>query len=693
MRQRATWRLRFALACRLCPLAAAIAAAWLPGPARGADAAAPPRRAATQALPSRRAAAAMLLGYFEQMCRPKPFKVRTGEDFAAHRRALRQKLLACAGLWPLPKRPPLDAHESPPVDHEWCTVRRVSYQLFPKVYSTGLLYMPKRFVERPAPAVLCPHGHWPNGSAHPEVQTRCLVLARMGYVVFSPSQNHYEDPALGISHQTLMIWNNVRALDWLEGLGEVDGKRIGCTGCSGGGLQTQMILAVDRRVRAASIAGMTCDYREIVFPGRAHCGCNHFPGIMRHTDEPEISALGLPTPVQYLTMNDWTRRFEKGSFPTIRRLYEANGAAGRTDCKHWPTPHSYDKPKRQRMYGWMEKWLRGKDRAEPPSEPETKTLPVQTLKDLKAPMPGHKGFAHISRLYSQRLRRVPLEIRSRQGWQAYRRTMRSALRDLLGEALPPRASAARLIGTERRDGLVIERVLCPSEAGIRIPAIVVRPAASAGRLPAVVICDDRGKGELLAEPGAGSAVDLARKGRLVVLPDVRFVGELSLRAIAGLGKELLTFRACSPLSEGKPEGLAAVWERNAMLWGRPVPGMAASDIRAVLDCLAAREDAKAGAVTLIGRGRSAIAALFAAALDDRVTAVEADLAGRCFEKRDLPLVPFVLTRGDVLQWAAVLADRRVTLKGVPPEAGDPRWVKRAFKAAGHPGGLRLVPRR
>ena len=36
-------------------------------------------------------------------------------------------------------------------------------------------------------------------------------------------------------------------------------------------------------------------------------------------------------------MNDWTARFERTNYPTIRRLYEANGQPDRTDCHYGPT--------------------------------------------------------------------------------------------------------------------------------------------------------------------------------------------------------------------------------------------------------------------------------------------------------------------------------------------------------------------
>ena len=638
---------------------------------------------------SRREAAAMLVGYFEEMCRPKPFEPRAGEEFKARQRALREKLLACAGLWPLPERVPLDARTSPSLDHEWCMVRRVAYPLWPGVYSTGLLYMPKQFAERPAPAVLCPHGHWENGNAHPVVQTRCLVLAKMGYVVFSSTQNHYEDPALGVSNQTLMIWTNIRALDFLESLPEVDKARIGVTGCSGGGLQTQMLVAVDPRVRAATIVGMTCDYREIVFAGAAHCGCNHFPNILRYTDEPELSALGLPAAVQYLTMNDWTQSFGRNNYPTIRRLYELNGSSGRTDCYYEPVGHSYGKTMRERMYAWMERWLRGKVPGKPVPEPETKTFPVSTLVNLKADLSGDKGFGQISRLYAEKLRYVAPKIGSRQEWEAYRDKMRGALRDLLGEPIA-RRGVAKVVGSEERDGLAIERVLCPSEGDILVPAVLLRPAAAKGKLPVVILCDDRGKEALLSETGEGSPAARARQGSLVVLPDVRFAGELSLRAFAGLSQSLLTFKASSPLAEGSPEGFEGAWERNAMLWGRPIPGMAATDLLGVVDCLANRSDVDPASISLVARGRLAAAALFAAGLDDRIAALDVDLQSKCFETRSLPLVPFVLQRGDVLQWSALLAGRRLALAGVPKEAGDTSWLREVFRAAGNPDGLQLA---
>jgi dienelactone hydrolase len=661
----------------------------------------------------------MLVDYFEQMSAPKPFLVREGQEFKSHQAAMRRQLLEGIALWPLPERLPLNVATTEALDHPWCTVRRVYYQLWPGVYASGLLFVPKEMPERPAPAMLCPHGHWGQGNAHPIVQSRCLVFAKMGYVTFSPNQNHYEDLNWGISHQTLGVWGNVRALDFLQSLPEVDRERIGVCGESGGGLQTQMLTALDPRVRAATVAGMTCNFREIIFPHTAHCDCNHFPNVMRWLDAPELSALSCPVPIQYLTMNDWTRNFQQDDYPAITRLYAANGAPDRTHCRYEATEHTYDRSKREWTYWWMDKWLRGRSESQPPKEPEDlQTFPPAKLLGLKLVSPQDNQFAGISEFYRARHRPERQEFTAPEEWKAWRRRMTGTLKELLGEdaRLPrpaePRPSGSATVpdpattsakvdpseqSTQSEENLAIDRVDWASEGPLRVSAILMRSKRVTGKRPVVVICDGAGKESAARQTGPASARQLTESGSLVVLPDLRFTGAWSWEKLAEeVGPALVKHPMAYMLPavadrKQRAAGMAHGWERNAILWGRPLAAMAGTDLRAVLDGLAARPDADLKQVRVISRGSGALAAavLFAAALDERIAAIDVDWQNCCYANKRLPALPFILWHGDVLDWAALIADRQVTLRNVPAEAGDPAWLAKAFALTGNPGGLHI----
>lgn len=606
--------------------------------------------------------ARQLVRYFEMMTEAPPLRPRSGELLAAHRRALRAAILSDIALSPLPERIPLAARETDAIELPDCTVRRVYYDIWPGVTVSGLLWLPATRAAAPRAGVLCPHGHWSGGNTHPTVQTRCRMLARLGYVVFSPRQHHHENLALGISHQTVTVWSNLRAIDYLQSRSDVDPGRIGVCGASGGGLQTQMLLALDDRVKAAVIAGLTCRMGEILFPHATHCGCNHFPRVLRRADFPELSALGVPTPVLYLTMRDWTAAFGRDDLPAIRALYAANGAADRVAWIHEETPHEYGRSKREATYRWLGRWLRGNGGAV--EEPEDlPPLPPARLTALRREEVVEDRFQRIDARYAALSRPDPEPLAGTPEWRAWREREITALRRLLGEAVArdPESSDPEPLGIRAAGGLVEERVDVVSEGSVRVPVRILRKPGAGERRPVAILCADSG-----AAPGGEMDLAgrrLAEGGWLVALADVRFTGELSPRALAlEIRPSLLARAPVHPLGvasarDGQARNLRAAWTRNSIVWGRPIAGMAATDLRAVLDLMLARPDADRSRVQLRARGEVAAGALFAALLDPRFLRVELDLEGRSWADGTLAPVPFVLRRGDVGHWRRLLGDR------------------------------------
>ncbi len=352
-----------------------------------------------------------LNGYF-------PFQpCETPDAWAARSEAVRRRILVATGLWPMPSKTPLQTVIHGKVDREQYTVEKVYFQSFPGHFVTGSLYRPKGRDGR-RPAVLSPHGHWANGrfydageaearrqiemggekspiAARFPLQARCVHLARMGYVVFHYDMVGYAD-SVQLVHRPnvrekmntaenwgyfspqaesrlqnmlgLQTYNSIRALDFLDSLPDVDPKRIGVTGGSGGGTQTMILCAVDPRPAASLPAVMVSTAMQ------GGCTCENACYLRIGTGNVEFAALFAPKPLGMTAADDWTKEMETKGFPELKQHYAMLGIEDRV-MLHSRTefPHNYNLPTRLAMYGWFNRHL-GVDASEPLDESDFRPL-------------------------------------------------------------------------------------------------------------------------------------------------------------------------------------------------------------------------------------------------------------------------------------------------------------------------------
>src|SRR5215213_3578296 len=76
---------------------------------------------------------------------------------------VRSQILVATGLWPMPEKTPLKPVIHGKIERDGYTVERVFFASMPGHYVSGNLYRPTGRGEGKRPAVLNPHGHWPNG--------------------------------------------------------------------------------------------------------------------------------------------------------------------------------------------------------------------------------------------------------------------------------------------------------------------------------------------------------------------------------------------------------------------------------------------------------------------------------------------------------------------------------------------------
>ena len=290
------------------------------------------------------------------------------QEWESRKTTLREHIQKQIGLSPFPKRNPLNPQIVNKRSYDGYTVENVSLEVLPGVYVCGSLYKPAK--KGKYPAILCPHGHFESqnvnerGRYRPEHQYRCAMLARLGVIAFSYDMFAWNEGALQVPYSdhrtalalTMQTWNSIRIIDFLCSLSDVDATKIGVTGASGGGTQSFLAAALDRRI--------TLSVPTVMVSSHFYGGCPCESGLPIHhlinapsTNNAEIAAMFAPLP-QLITSNgsDWTSNNPKVEFPYLQSIYSLYGKKDFIENDHFANEgHDYGPSKRFAMYGFVAK--------------------------------------------------------------------------------------------------------------------------------------------------------------------------------------------------------------------------------------------------------------------------------------------------------------------------------------------------
>jgi dienelactone hydrolase len=634
-----------------------------------------------------------------------PFTPPTSKgSWDTRRRALREQILVATGLWPMPERPPLKPVVHGKIDRDDYTIEKVFFASYPGHYVSGNLYRPKG-KSGLLPGVLCPHGHWPDGrfydaqkasgeqrvkdqikmgaektmeGARYPLQARCAQLARMGCIVFHydmvgvadsqqiPHRAGFTDAEAELRLQSFMglqTFNSVRALDFLLSLPEVDAKRIGVTGASGGGTQTFILCAIDDRPTVAFPAVMVSTAMQ------GGCICENCSYLRLNTGNIEIAGLFAPKPLGMSGAHDWTQEIETKGLPELKALYRLYGAEDKVMAKAFSQfEHNYNQVSRELMYNWFNKHLQ-LGQPEPVVEKPFVPVPPKELSvyDEAHPRPADATGAEGLRKYlaeASDQQMAALRPKDAGSLAIFGHVVGTALTTMIGDKLPAPEEVEATdmeVGDADVGSIRDQASISRQGEGERIPTTLLRGRRFRGSV--VVWVHPAGKASLFHD---GKLVPLAdrilSKGAAILAPDLFLTG--------GSGA------AAAPAVNPKYAGFTFGYNRTLL----------ANRVHDILTTIAyARQLQGTRTVSLVGWEEAGPWTILAAALaGPAVARTAADMNQFRFEKvtrtDDSMMLPGALKYGGLPAFAALCAPSELWLQNTAG-TGCEKWMRPAYEAA------------
>lgn len=294
------------------------------------------------------------------------------QDVEKRKEELKFNLRMAAGLYPWPKKTPLNVKTEDFGDFDGFSIKKIKFETYPGIWSTGNLYLPAPLKPN-SPAILNLLGHFTDQRLtrddRADFPQQLANFARMGFICLitdmigmidntqvSHGYGHGEKELWLSNGLGIQLWNNIRALDVLCEIPEVDKNNIGVTGCSGGGSQTLFLSLVDDRVKAAAPINMISLHMQ------GGCRCENAAGLRINTDNTEICAMLAPRPLFLAgSTGDWTKYLETAELPGIIEAYRQYDSENMVEHFYQDAEHQYNAKTRHHVYSFFARHLMGYD--------------------------------------------------------------------------------------------------------------------------------------------------------------------------------------------------------------------------------------------------------------------------------------------------------------------------------------------
>lgn len=614
--------------------------------------------------------------------------IRTTADWKERQQFVESTLSRIMG--PFPPKTPLNAKVERVIRKDGFRIEHVIYESQPGFFVTSSLFIPDKTPKnRKTPAVIYCSGHAEEGYRSKDYIHTIINLVKKGFIVFAfdpvgqGERLEYFDPATGKSavggptrehsypgaqafisgsSQALhMVWDGIRAVDYLLERKEVDPERIGISGRSGGGTQSAYIAAFDKRILAAAPENYITNYTRLLQNrGPQDAEQNLFNIIEAGLDHPDFLIVRAPKPTMVITTSNDIFSIQ-GAIETEKELLEMYRSLGHEENFiriEDDAGHSSTLKNREAMYAFFQKHLRN------PGDPADEQVQLPSPEEMMVTPTGQLSTSLKSKtvFMLNRERSADLLAKTdelRKNSPGFYSSALASARKLSGYIDPSGDVKPVLTGRIAREGYTIEKYFLKGEGDYVIPYLLFIPEKAEGNY--LIYLHPRGKA---AESSPGGEIErFVRKGYIVMAPDIPGTGENRSETFKG---------------DAWFNGVSHNLWYLSMLTGRSITGILAGDIARLAAVI--NPPGSKTRISGFARDEAGIVLLHAAAftgafeeliLVDHLSSFSSIVLNRFYDHKYIPYtVPAALTAYDLPDLAVSLAPARLVITGMKDGNGE-----------------------
>jgi dienelactone hydrolase len=289
-----------------------------------------------------------------------------GGDVARWQQTLRRKLKTLVAM-PGKTEIPLKVRSLWQRETELGTIEKIAFEVEPKCDLLAYWCVPHESLE-PRPTIICLQGHstgmhnsigvdredeskamkvegdrdFAIGAMQRGVAALCIEQRSFGLRREQHQQQVSSHPCHDAVMHALMLGRTLagervfdvdRGLDYLAARGDVDMKRVGVMGNSGGGTISMYAAALLPRLSFAMPSCSFCTFADSIM-SIYHCGDNYIPGILQYAEAADVMGLFAPKPLVIVTGRQdpiFPLAGVRKAFRDLQKIYDAAGA--KNNCR------------------------------------------------------------------------------------------------------------------------------------------------------------------------------------------------------------------------------------------------------------------------------------------------------------------------------------------------------------------------